>query len=128
MIFSIFWKSVQTKINGFTLFDQHFAFWNLSSSTLFLFEYEFDLPLLSFELAAYLATFGEFFLSLMILLGFMTRFAAMGLMLMTLTIQFFVYPDAWWTVHVFWVVMLLGILLKGSGVISLDHLIKKRIA
>lgn len=126
VIFKVFWWSVQTKISGLTIGGQHFAFWNVSDSTFLLFDFEYGIPLIPSEIAAYLGTFGEFFLALMILLGFMTRFAALGLMVMTMTIQFFVYPEAWWTVHVFWTLILLYIMRNGGGAISLDRLLFKR--
>lgn len=126
VVFKIFWFSVQTKISGLTIAGQHFAFWSVTDSTFLLFDFEYGIPLIPSELAAYLGTFGEFFLALAILFGFMTRFAAAGLMVMTLVIQFFVYPDAWWSVHVYWALMLLYLMRNGGGLISLDHIIFKK--
>lgn len=126
VIFKIFWFSVQTKIAGLTIGGQHFAFWNVTETTFLLFDFEYALPLIDSTLAAYLGTFGEFFLPLMILFGFFTRFAAVGLMIMTLVIQFLVYPDAWWSVHVYWVLALLYIMRNGGGLISVDHYLKSR--
>ena len=45
---------------------------------------------------------------------------------MTLVIQLFVYPDAWWSVHMSWIAMGLVILTQGPGNWSLDHLIGSR--
>ena len=126
VIFKVFWFSVQTKITGLTIGGQHFAFWNVTDSTFLLFDFEYGIPLIPSELAAYLGTFGEFFLALMILFGFMTRFAALGLMIMTMTIQFFVYPDAWWSVHVYWALILLYLMRNGGGLFSIDRLLLKR--
>lgn len=126
VIFKVFWFSVQTKIVGLTVAGQHFAFWNVTDSTFLLFDFEYGIPLIPSELAAYLGTFGEFFLPLMILFGFMTRFAAVGLLIMTMTIQFFVYPDAWWSVHVFWTLILLYIIRNGGNAISLDKILFKK--
>jgi hypothetical protein len=42
--------------------------------TLTLFEYEYQVPLLNFELAAYLATFGELVFLVILIAGFATRF------------------------------------------------------
>ncbi len=128
MIFKIFWLSVQTKIVGLTIAGQHFAFWNVTPSTFLLFDFEYGIPLIPSEIAAYLGTFGEFFLPLMLLFGFMTRFAAVGLLIMTMTIQFFVYPEAWWTVHVFWTLILLYIIRNGGGLLSLDNILFKKSA
>ncbi len=115
-IFFVFWRSVQTKIDGLELFGQDFAFWNLTSSTFMLFEYEYGLPMPT--IAAYAGTFGEFFLSLLILLGLFTRFSALGLIVMTCVIQF-VYPSGW-PQHILWLGILLYLLKSGGGKIALD--------
>lgn len=116
-IFFVFWRSVQTKIDGFSLGGQNFAFWNLTGSTTMLFEYEYGLPYPT--IAAHLATFGEFFLSIGLLLGFLTRFSAIGLLIMTAVIQF-VYPSSW-TVHILWAAILLYLAKTGGGELSLDR-------
>lgn len=121
-LFFVFWNSVQTKISGLSFFGQHFAFWNVSDSTIMLFEYEYDLPFIPPEVAAYLATFGEFFLAIGILLGLMTRLSALGLLIMTAVIQIFVYPEAW-TLHLLWAAPLLYLLRNGGGIVSLDKLL-----
>jgi len=123
-IFFTFWNSVQTKISGMTVGGQHLAFWNVSDSTIMLFEYEYDLPLLPPEIAAYLATFGEFFLSLGIIFGLMTRLSALGLFIMTVVIQLFVYPEAWGQ-HLLWAALLLYLLRNGAGQISIDKLLNQ---
>ena len=41
---------------------------------------------------------------------------------MTLVIQFFVYPDAWWTVHAYWAALLLVLIARGPGALALDWL------
>ena len=85
-----------------------------------LFEYEYDLPLIPPEIAAYMATFGEFFLSLLIAFGLFTRLGAFGLLMMTLVIQY-VYPDAWWGSHAYWFVIILYLVRNGGGQISIDR-------
>ena len=123
-IFLVFWLSVQTKIEGITIAGHHLAFWGVTDSAILLFEYEYGLPLLPPTLAAYLATFGEFFLSLGLLFGFMTRFSALGLLIMTTVIQIFVYPNAW-TLHLLWAGPLLYLFKNGAGAISLDKVINR---
>ena len=59
-------------------------------------------------------------LSLMILFGFLTRFAALGLVVMTLVIQY-VYPDFWWSSHAYWLVILLYLVRNGGGQVSVDR-------
>ena len=124
-IASVFWRSAQTKINGWDFLGQSWQFFNLNSSTLMLFEYEYDLPIIAPELAAYLGTFVEFFVSIAIFLGFMTRISAVVFLGLTATIQFMVYPDAWPT-HILWAAILLYIIKHGAGKVSLDNMIVGR--
>ncbi len=125
---TIFWRSGQTKIEGFQLdfIDMKLQLgWPvMADSTLFLFEYEYNLPLLSPGLAALLATLAEHFLPLLLLVGFMTRSAAVMLLVMTLVIQIFVYPDAWVT-HGLWGALLLALMSRGAGRFSLDVLMQR---
>lgn len=117
VIGAVFFMSAQTKVDGFAL----------KESTFFLFEYEYALPLVPPVLAAYLATIAEHLFPLMLWLGLGSRLAALGLAGMTLTIQLFVYPEAWVT-HGLWLSSLLVLVLQGPGRLSLDHLIRSRIA
>ena len=48
-------------------------------TTLVLFEYEYAVPVLPFELAAYLATFSELVFPIFLIAGFGTRFFAIAL-------------------------------------------------
>lgn len=121
-VFTVFWRSVQTKITGWTVGGQHFAFWNVTDSAKLLFKYEYDLPLIPSDTAAYLGTFAEFFLPLMVLLGVAARLGALGLITVTATIQFLVYPEAW-SVHILWFALLLTILRDGAGKASVDGLL-----
>jgi putative oxidoreductase len=121
-VFTVFWRSVQTKITGWDVLGQHLKFWAVTDSTFTLFQYEYTLPVLPPELAAYLATFVEFFLSLAILFGVFTRIGALGLLLMTGVIQVFVYPDAW-NVHLLWAALLLYLIRYGPGALSVDHVV-----
>ena len=57
------------------------------------------------------------------LLGLFTRFAATALLVMTLVIQLFVYPDAWPT-HLSWAGLLLPLIALGGGKLSLDRVLK----
>lgn len=130
-IAAIFWKSGQTKIEGFAvdLVSGEFQFgWpHLSDTALDLFRSEYRLPLLPPELAAPLAAFGEHVFPVLILLGLATRFSSLALLVMTLTIQIFVYPDAYPT-HGVWATVLLVLIARGPGVISIDHWLAKRCA
>lgn len=112
---AVFWKSGQTKVNGFEVTEQ----------AIFLFEYEYDLPLISPSLAAHLAAFAEHFFPVLLILGLATRFGAAALLIMTLVIQFLVYPQAW-VVHLTWATALTYLIARGPGVLSCDHLLKKK--
>lgn len=123
-IFTVFWRSAQTKISGADFLGQSWAFYDINQSTFLLFEYEYDLPVIPADIAAYMATFAEFFLSLLILLGLFTRLSAFGFLMMTLVIQFLVFPDAWPT-HILWAAALLYVLKDGPGKLSLDYAFSK---
>ncbi|MEN0106037.1 MAG: DoxX family protein, partial [Pseudomonas sp.] len=86
---------------------------------------EYNLPLIPPEAAAYMATFCEHVFPVLILLGLATRFSALALLGMTLTIQLFVYPDAYPT-HGTWAAVLLYLMARGPGVLSIDHLLARR--
>ncbi|TFY91702.1 DoxX family protein [Pseudomonas kairouanensis] len=128
-IAAVFWKSGQTKIEGFAvdLISGTFQLGEprLAASTLPLFRSEYHVPLLSPEVAAYLAAFAEHFFPVLILVGLATRFSALALIGMTLVIQLFVYPDAYPT-HGTWIALLLLLVAKGPGGLSIDHLIARR--
>ena len=128
-IAAVFWKSGQTKVEGFAVDLVSGTFQlgepKLAASTLWLFRSEYHVPLLSPEVAAHMATFAEHFFPVLILMGLATRFSALALMGMTLTIQLFVYPDAYPT-HGTWIALLLLLLAKGPGCLSIDHLIARR--
>ena len=110
---AIFFLSARTKVDGWL---------HIKDSTFFLFENEYALPVLPPELAAYLATYAEHGLSILLVLGLLTRLSALGLLGMTATIQLFVYPDAWST-HLTWATLLVAVVVKGPGRWSLDQLI-----
>jgi putative oxidoreductase len=130
-IAAIFWKSGQTKVTGLAvdIVNGEFQFgWpQLSDSAVYLFQEEYKLPLLPPELAAMLGATAEHVFPLLILLGLATRFSALALLVMTATIQLLVYPDAYPT-HGVWATVLLLLMVKGPGSVSLDHFIARRFA
>lgn len=127
-IAAVFWKSGQTKVEGFAIDivsgEYHFGVPHLTESALELFKSEYNVPLLSPEFAAPMAAFNEHFFPILILLGLATRFSALALLGMTAVIQIFVYPDAYPT-HGVWAAVLLYLIAKGPGKISVDHLIAR---
>lgn len=90
--------------------------------TLQLFREEYQVPLLPPEVAATLASCTEIGCSLLLLCGLATRLATLPLLGMILVIQTFVYPDAW-PEHLTWASILLFLLARGPGSLSLDHLL-----
>lgn len=128
-IAAVFWKSGQTKIEGIAidLINGEFQLgWpRLSDSAIMLFREEYRLPLIPPELAAPMAAFAEHLFPLLLLVGLATRFSALALLVMTLTIQIFVYPDAYPT-HGTWAAVFLYLIAKGPGKLSLDYWIARR--
>jgi len=101
---------------------QHLASWE---STVALFRDEYKVPVLPPEIAATLGSTFEVGCSLLLLAGLGTRVATLPLLGMITTIQLFVYPQAWHE-HLTWGSILLFLLFRGAGVVSVDHLIGKR--
>jgi putative oxidoreductase len=91
-------------------------------TTLALFADEYKLPGLPPGIAAVMATCFEIGCSTLLVLGFATRLATLPLLGMVLTIQFFVYPQAW-PEHLVWGSILLFLLTRGPGPFSLDRLL-----
>ena len=110
-----FWVSGLTKIQN----------WD---STLYLFNDEYAVPLLSPEIAAYLGTATELGFPVLLAFGLLGRFAALSLFLFNI-VAVLSYPDlgaAGIEQHKIWGIMLLVCFLHGPGMLSVDHWIKKR--
>jgi putative oxidoreductase len=108
---TVFWNSGTTKL----------ANWD---ATLQLFEDEYKLPLLPPDIAAHIGASIELSTPVLLVLGFLTRPAALVLLGMTTVIEVFVYPQAWPT-HIQWAAMLLVLLCRGGGRFSIDHLLRR---
>jgi putative oxidoreductase len=113
-IAAIFFLSGRTKVEGFL---------TVTDGTYELFRSEYKLPLVQPEIAAHLATYAEHLFPLLLVLGLFTRLSALALLGMTVTIQVFVYPDAWPT-HLSWTALLLYLIGRGAGALSFDKLLK----
>ena len=128
-IAAVFWLSGQTKIEGLAINlvqgEFHLGWPHLSDSALSLFQEEYALPLLPPAWAATLAAVAEHVLPVLILIGLATRLSALGLLGMTLVIQVFVYPGAYPT-HGVWATVLLYLIAKGPGKLSVDAWIAGR--
>ncbi|HEN8798415.1 DoxX family protein [Pseudomonas sp. CM25] len=110
-IASVFFLSGRTKVEGVL---------TITPSTYELFQSEYALPLIPSHLAAHLATYAEHLFPLLLVLGLFTRLSALALLGMTTVIEVFVYPDAWPT-HLTWAGLLLLLVAKGAGRLSLDR-------
>lgn len=115
--------------SGLTKWDAPFM---LAPSQVFLFGQEFRLHILGGAypypfptLAAYLAATGEIVLPIFLVLGLGTRFAALGILLMTAVIQLTV-PEGWANFHLPWAAMALALMAYGAGRLSVDGLLANR--
>jgi len=109
-IAKVFFFSGLTKIEDFDV-------------TLFLFENEYAVPFFSAYFAAVSATFFELLMPVFIVLGFATRFAVLPLIVMTAVIQF-TYKEH--VEHLYWVILLSGLLVHGAGKLSVDYLLSRK--
>lgn len=117
----IFWRSARTKV-------EDGSWLTISDTTYFLFAEEYSGVPLPSELAAQLATMSEHIFPILLALGLLTRLSALALLIMTMVIQIFVYPEAWWSVHALWAALALVLIVRGGGAISLDAaLLKARV-
>lgn len=113
----VFWRSGRTKVVEGSWLD-------ISGTTLYLFQEEYNAVPLPPELSMYMATYAEHLFPILLVLGLASRLSAVALLLMTLTIQVFVYPDAWWAAHSLWAAMSLILISRGAGIFSVDALFK----
>ena len=110
-IAAIFFMSGRTKVSGLL---------TITPSTYELFRTEYAIPLISPELAAHLSAYSEHLFPVLLVLGLFARLSALALLGMTFVIEVFVYPDAWPT-HLSWAGLLLLIIARGAGALSLDR-------
>ncbi len=110
----IFWSSAQVKLINW-------------QRTIELFAEEYRVPLLPPEIAAAMALSIEIACPILLVLGLFTRLAVLVLLGMTAVIQIFVYPEAWPT-HLQWAAMMLVLLCRGAGALSIDRLLWRRLS
>ena len=111
---AVFWQSGLTKILSM-------------ETTILLFRYEYSVPLLPPELAAWLATLSELTFSVLLAAGLAGRFSAAALFVLNIVavISYPALEAAGLAQHQLWGLLLLVPLLHGPGKLSFDHLIKK---
>ena len=103
------------------------------ASTLALFEYEYEVPLLPPPLAAALGTAAELILPVLIAVGLATRLSSLALALFNI-VAVYAYGSYLFSTegaaglqqHILWGVMLAMIVFHGPGKLSLDYLIARR--
>ena len=90
--------------------------------TLFLFNFEYQVPLIPPELAAILATGGELILPLLLISGLLGRFAAVGLFILNLVavISYPALPLVAVKDHYLWGALLAVLAVYGTGKWSVD--------
>lgn len=119
-----FWDSALAKIS----LGGGFPFIHMNPSTIMLFTYEYQVPILSPEVAAYLGAATEFVFPILLAFGLGGRFAAAVLFVFNI-VAVISYPgleEAGIVQHQLYGTLLLLPLLRGPGKISIDHYIRQK--
>jgi putative oxidoreductase len=116
-----FWRSGILKWDGFLQLND-------TAVTLFTDEFMLHLPGGPYPfpaptVIAFLSGCGEIVFPILLVFGFASRFAALGLLLMTAIVELTV-PDGW-PIHITWAAMALSIMAWGPGRISIDHVVRR---
>ena len=113
----VFFKSGLWKINNW---EQNLA----------VFEYEYQVPLLNYETAAYLATFGELVFPIFLIIGLGSRFSAITISFINIVAVVSYYATlakgAGLVWHYLYGSMLLTNIIFGGGFFSADQWLKSR--
>lgn len=117
LVARVFWEGGRSKMDGW---------FSLRPVVVDLFRDEYRLPLIAPGIAAPLTAGLEHVLAVLLVVGLCSRLAASGFIAMTAVIQLFVYPEEWWTQHGFWVALLLFVVVRGPGPVSVDGLLHHR--
>ena len=115
-LFNIFFTSGWTKIQSW-------------ETTKMLFAYEYNVPVLNPELAAWMGTAAELTLPVLLVIGILSRPTALALFAFNI-VAALSYPDispAGTVDHIMWGVMLAAIFFHGAGKLSLDHLVLNKV-
>lgn len=106
----VFFRSGLTKLNDW-------------ESTLLLFEYEYEVPILSPNIAAYLATGAELALPVLLVIGLLTRFSALGIFILNwvAVISLTDMPQAALNLHYIWGGLCAALVLWGASLLSADR-------
>jgi putative oxidoreductase len=111
----VFWNSGTQKIQSW-------------GSTLELFQWEYSVPLLRYDVAAYLATGAELVAPILLVLGLATRVGALSLFILNF-VAAISYPDiniAGIKDHMLWGTMLAVTFFHGPGRLSADYFLQRK--
>lgn len=115
---------------GWVFFSSGLWKFNNWEQNLAVFEYEYAVPFLHYEVAAYLATFGELVFPIFLVTGLGTRFAAIAISFINIVAVISYYATlakgAGLALHQLYGAMLLACIVWGGGFFSVDHWIKSR--
>lgn len=114
----VFWRSGQTKVVEGSILQIDPIQYDLFAS-------EFSGLPLDPAIAVPLTTYAEHLFPILLLVGLATRLSAAALLVMTLVIQIFVFPDAWWPVHSLWAAIAAILIVRGGGLFSLDAILAR---
>ena len=114
---------------GWAFFSSGLTKLNNWDSTLFLFEEEYHVPLLPYELAAYLGTAAEIILPLLLMAGLTSRLSALGLFFVNIVavISLEDIAAAAYAQHVLWGMLLLQVVIFSGGRFAFDHMVKRQL-
>ena len=121
-----YWMAGQTTLASYnstrTLFEnEYLPNWKNNHIKNF-FGTEISFPIPSVKLGMMATTGGALVFSMLLMIGFMGRFAAFGIFMMTLAIEMFVYPGI--DEHYYWLMIMAIIMAYGPGKLSVDHFIR----
>ena len=110
-LFNVFFFSGWLKLNGW-------------ETTLMLFEYEYSVPFISFEMAAYLATFSELLFPVLLLFGIFPRVSTLALLSLNIVaaISYADVSAAGLQQHILWSVIMVILFVYGGGRLGVDIL------
>jgi len=140
MMARVFFLDGQTRVDGINLpvnvaelTNYYLTGWNFAvtvptsvrSETFDALATQYSLVPVPSAIAAYLVSYAEFILPIMLVIGLGTRFAALGLLVITAMILAFVAPEPLATAQIYWAAILLVLVSQGPGAASLDHPIRR---
>ena len=93
----------------------------VKDATFQLFETQYAALPIASTTTAYVFAYAQFVFPICLAIGFATRFAALGLVILTTLMVVYLMPDIW-TMHAYWILILLALVRFGPGAASVDAL------